>query len=85
MAMLHMRDQKLVKEHAKGVRLEMILQGIIGLGAIFASTKQNKMERTTEAAKQPTTVVSDQDLVLPPREVATTNDTTASTMVTAPA
>lgn len=78
-------DQKHVIEHAKGVRLEAIDQGIIGLGAILASTKQNKIERTMEATKQPITVISDQAFVFPPTDVAITNETTANTMIIAPA
>lgn len=84
MAMPHMRVQKFVMELAKGVRLEMIFQGIIGLRATLASIKQKVMDKIMEAIIHPTTNESDHGLMFPPKDVAITNAMTAKTMVVAP-
>lgn len=63
----------------------MILHGIIGNAENLASTKQNAMANIIDPIKHPTTTGSDHGLILPPRVVASKNNTTADTMVKAPA
>ena len=83
--MLHIRDQKLVKDEARGVRWVMICQGMIGYLAYFASTTVNKTIPTADPDNEPITNGCDQGSELPPKDVASINNATEATSVIAPA
>lgn len=84
MAKEHMTTKKLLKAQAKGVRLEMMDQGMSGFWATCFSIQQNTILKITEVMSKPYTKGSLHAREFPPIEVANRKQTTADTTAEAP-